>query len=509
MTNRQVQERSIAQTMRVQQITVVDDLIQAHLRLMLVAMDSIVDKEEGQIAPERLAAIHTDVTFMKKNVVTLENLADTAEEKRDVAEVVKHVDGVGQAIEVELVRLIEQHASAQEFAAFDDRLDGHGQLVKNGLQSIRQSVQGELTVAGQEMAKMLHRSSLFGTSVFLVALVVICVMLVLISRSILVTIVRVSQQLHDASGQVAAAAGQISSTSQSLAEGASQQAAAVEETSSAMEEISSMTKRDAENARTVDSLMQGTRKVLAEADDGMGRLSSSMAEISSASVETQKIVKTIDEIAFQTNLLALNAAVEAARAGEAGAGFAVVADEVRNLAMRAADAARDTSVLIEGTVAKVSTGNELVVETSTSFKEVIDSTSKVGTLLSEISESTEQQALAISQVGQGVVDMENVAQATASSSEESAAASEELSGQASMMKGYVDELLAFIHGQERQPEQNFSVPGEGATRGRRSPDFSKRPPVLPASATPSPSPAKSKSAAAETIPFDDDDFEDF
>jgi methyl-accepting chemotaxis protein len=148
--------------------------------------------------------------------------------------------------------------------------------------------------------------------------------------------------------------------------------------------MASMTRQNAENSAQADNLMQEANQVVETANSSMAQLIDAMGDISKASEETSKIIKTIDEIAFQTNLLALNAAVEAARAGEAGAGFAVVADEVRNLAMRAADAAKNTAALIEGTIKKVEGGSDLVLETNESFKEVAERTSKVGELVAEI-----------------------------------------------------------------------------------------------------------------------------
>ncbi|MCP4123621.1 MAG: methyl-accepting chemotaxis protein, partial [Bacteroidetes bacterium] len=214
----------------------------------------------------------------------------------------------------------------------------------------------------------------------------------LIARSISKPINVITHGMSEGANQVASASSQVSSSSQSMAEGASQQAASIEETSSSMEEMSSMTKKNAENASHADNLMKEANQVVTTANESMGHLTTSMEDISKASEETSKIIKTIDEIAFQTNLLALNAAVEAARAGEAGAGFAVVADEVRNLAMRAADAAKNTAELIEGTVKKVSDGSELVSTTNEAFGQVAESAAKVGDLVAEISEASKEQS---------------------------------------------------------------------------------------------------------------------
>jgi methyl-accepting chemotaxis protein len=180
----------------------------------------------------------------------------------------------------------------------------------------------------------------------------------------------------------------------------------------------------------------------------MKQMTESMSEISSAGQEIGKIIKTIDEIAFQTNLLALNAAVEAARAGEAGAGFAVVADEVRNLAQRAAEAAKNTAGLIEGTIKRIGQGTELVKYTDEAFTEVASSSGKVAELIGEIAAASAEQAQGIDQVNQAVAQMDKVTQTNAANAEESASASEQLNAQAVSMLEVVGELMAMVAGSE-------------------------------------------------------------
>lgn len=278
-----------------------------------------------------------------------------------------------------------------------------------------------------------------------------------LSFSITRVLKRITSGLNDGSEQVASAAGEVSSASQSLAEGASQQAASIEETSSSLEEMSSMTKQNADNARQADSLMKQTNLVVNKANASMNQLTASMKEITKASEETSKIIKTIDEIAFQTNLLALNAAVEAARAGEAGAGFAVVADEVRNLALRAAEAAKNTALLIEGTVKKVSDGSMLVKTTNDAFTEVAQNAEKVGELVGEIAAASSEQAQGIEQVNIAVTEMDKVTQQNAANAEESASASEELNAQAEELKGFVSELLEMVEGSSNASARDYEA----------------------------------------------------
>jgi methyl-accepting chemotaxis protein len=279
-----------------------------------------------------------------------------------------------------------------------------------------------------------------------ICLVLTIVAVFFFARGISRPVTRAVDMLNEASDQVSSASGQVSATSQSLAEGASEQAASIEETSSSLEEMASMTRQNAEHATQADTLMKEANRIISQSNESMDELTRAMEDISRTSEETQKIIKTIDEIAFQTNLLALNAAVEAARAGEAGAGFAVVADEVRNLAMRAADAAKNTTALIEGSVKKIKEGSELVGATNQAFAQVAESALKVGQLVAEINAASNEQAQGVDQINKAVAEMDKVTQSNASNAEESAAASEEMNAQAKQMKVVVKELVAVVGG---------------------------------------------------------------
>jgi len=267
-----------------------------------------------------------------------------------------------------------------------------------------------------------------------------------VRRGIIMPIRTAITELTDTTDQVTSASGAVASASQSLSEGAAEQAASLEETSASMEEMASMTHKNAENARTVATMMSDVDIRVHASNQSLGDMVAAMGSIQDSSRQVAKIIKTIDEIAFQTNILALNAAVEAARAGAAGMGFAVVADEVRNLAQRSAVAARDTAQLIAASIEKAQDGNAKVDQVATSIAAITGSIASMRSLVDDVSAASVQQAQGIQQVSQVMAQMEQVTQRTAATAEESAAAGEELRSQAESSKIAIRRLERLIGG---------------------------------------------------------------
>ena len=296
----------------------------------------------------------------------------------------------------------------------------------------------------------------------------------MIVTSISAALLRLTGILGESSAQVASAAGQVSSSSQSLAQGASEQAAALEETSASLEEMASLGKQNNANAvsardrtkATLGTVETGVRDmarmggVLTQVQGASDELAASTDAIKQASNNIAKIIKTIDEIAFQTNILALNAAVEAARAGEAGMGFAVVADEVRNLAHRSAEAAKETSRMIEDSIAKSDQGVEITAKVINHLGILSESAAKMGQRLAEVEKqvkevdqfsneiagASEEQSHGIGQVNLAISNMDKVTQTNAATAEESAAAAEELTAQAEGLKEATNDLIRLVQG---------------------------------------------------------------
>ena len=260
-----------------------------------------------------------------------------------------------------------------------------------------------------------------------------------------------------------------------------------------------MTKRNADNAVEANALMSQATEAVGKAEQSMFSVIQAMDHIATSCNEIGKIIKTIDEIAFQTNLLALNAAVEAARAGEAGAGFAVVADEVRNLAIRSAEAAKNTADLIATTISNIKSGSDMVNSTSENFHTVSGTSAKVAQLVSEVAEASREQSQGITQIATAMNQMDKVTQSNAASAEEAASSASNLSTQADSLTQSIEEISRLVFGQRNGHTRPASASGG---RAKPKPRAQVKPLALK-------KPAAGKKSGQSTIPMDQDDDFDF
>ncbi|MFC0536552.1 methyl-accepting chemotaxis protein [Pelagicoccus mobilis] len=288
-----------------------------------------------------------------------------------------------------------------------------------------------------------------------------------LSKRIANPLISITEQLDKTVQVTRDSAGALLDSSQSLADGSSEQAANVEETSSSTEQLNSMTAQNSESVARALHEVQSANLIVDDANSKLTALSEAMNEISAASDETKNIIKTIDEIAFQTNILALNAAVEAARAGEAGAGFAIVADEVRNLAARAAQAAQDTSGLLDQNIQKIAVGTESVDQTNAGFSELKKKTDRVSEIMREVNDASHQQTEGLKQITSAINQISHITQQNASGAEEVASASSDVDSQAVKITQSIANLHELVHGQEepnKTPARKTTAPAPSSNR---------------------------------------------
>lgn len=333
---------------------------------------------------------------------------------------------------------------------------------------------------------------------------------IFITRSINSSLGEIIVSLTGGSDQVDSASEQLSESSQSLAESASEQAASLQETSSSLEEMSAQIQQTSKNSSTAEKAMKDAEPLVESGVKAMERMNATMKDIKEASMETSKIINTIDDIAFQTNLLALNAAVEAARAGEAGKGFAVVAEEVRNLAHKSAQAAKNTSDIIEKSQERSDRGLTVAQEVAENLGKISKSVNDVSILVKEISAASGEQATGIQQINTAMSEMDKTVQNNASNSEESASAAEELSSQANELRDMIEQLVTLVgetaqkNSHHKENSMNRRIERSNVTyddfqngsygKPAKQKEGLKRP---------------NKNSSKELIPLDDDDFAGF
>jgi methyl-accepting chemotaxis protein len=289
---------------------------------------------------------------------------------------------------------------------------------------------------------------IMGVALFVLAILVAGTSLFIMERKVSSPLRDISQRLAEGARKVAHSASQVSSSSQSLFEDCSHQAASLEETAASSEEIRSMAESSTQNCGSTASLVSMSQNKFVLTNRSLEELTVAMDEINSSSTKISKVIKLIDEIAFQTNILALNAAVEAARAGSAGLGFAVVAEEVRNLSQRCAQAANDSTKMIEESIAKCVSGKAKLDDVTNAIRSVTEESSKVKALVDEINTGSAEQTNGISQIARAIAQMEKITQASSANAQSGAAVASELNIESESLNEIVRILSTVVEGHQ-------------------------------------------------------------
>jgi len=398
-----------------------------------------LDNDQALYAAEKKASL-AEFTSASQSVDALASALTTRADQEQAAALRKKLDE-WKTLHAQIVDLGD---TGQVAAALETLRTKATPLFRSAEESA-QSIASQMFKATDDATLSLSQSrSRTLTALVIGIALAVGALVTLLVRSINNSLRGMSRELAEGGQMVVEASAQMSASAQSMSQGAAEQAASLEETSASMEEIAAMTRTNADNSQQAAHLMGEAARVLTQSNQSLADMVGAMNSIKESSNRVSKIIKTIDEIAFQTNILALNAAVEAARAGEAGMGFAVVADEVRNLAQRSAQAARDTTALIEGAIASSSEGSQRVAQAADSFASITERVTAVKQLVDSVSVASGQQAHGIEQVLQGIRQMEKVTQTTAATAEESAAASEQLSAQAGVTMRLVERLETMV-----------------------------------------------------------------
>jgi methyl-accepting chemotaxis protein/methyl-accepting chemotaxis protein-1 (serine sensor receptor) len=411
----------------------------ANMERAVVLAGVLADKSRSE---ESLTTYQSDAVTLRKSLADMKSFADSSENTSLLRTLEDQTQSVLDAHD-EFRRAMTNQQMDAAMAIFAQKLQPRLEEIGRQAGALVNQQTRDLTAASEAAASKTSRARTIGVLLTLVALIIGGGVMWLVKTASL-ELKSLSERLRLNADEVAGAATQVSAASHSLAQGASEQAASLEETSASTEEIGSITRRNADNALQVASLMQQSEQGASQVNQTLDRMVEKMKEIDASSNKIARIIKVIDEIAFQTNILALNAAVEAARAGEAGLGFAVVADEVRNLAQRCAQAARDTAALIEESIANSRDGNTRLDLMAGAVRSMTDNSGRVKGLVDEVNLGSQEQSRGMDQISRAVLQMQQVTQKNAASAEQSASAGTELTSHAAGLRSLVSEMRLMV-----------------------------------------------------------------
>jgi methyl-accepting chemotaxis protein len=432
-------------TNNAEQIRLVSILKEATLLISRNTRGSIIfanDPAKLELMNNETAAARSDTS---KALESIQKFTLIQEEK-DLFASFNELRSKTKPINDQVTELIKAKKSSEAAVLLTSEADPFTQQGLGILEKIINIVVNENAKANQKAVQM------YSDSVgFLITLGIICFILgilgtIFITRSISRPINKIANALTEGAQQVASASNQLSSSAEQLSQGSAEQASSIEETSSTLQETTSMLGQNSANTKLAAGLSEQAKESANKGSLEMQEMLASIQEIKKSSDQIAKIIKVIDDIAFQTNILALNAAIEAARAGEAGMGFAVVAEEVRNLAQRSAQAAKDTTAIIEANIELSGNGVLVAGKVSEALNEITAQAKKVNELMDEIAAASQEQAQGVDQVNKGMIQIETVTLQNAATAEEGASAAEELSAQADNMRLIVVELSRLVNG---------------------------------------------------------------
>ena len=440
----------------------VNDMVQGHISVKKKAMECISEFSKGNFDaelekfPGKKAFINENIEALRTNLKNVNNeinkliaaseegkLSERGNDKAflgDWAIMIKGLNGLIEKIVepvMEAAEVLEEMAKGNLKTTVKGNYKGDHAKIKDALNFTINTISGYINEISYVLTEMSEGNLCVGiNSEYLGDFIEIKNSL----NKIVKSFNEILGDINSAAEQVAAGSRQVSDSSQALSQGSTEQASSIEELTSSMSEIASQTKQNAVDANNANELALTAKNNAAQGNDQMKEMLKAMEEINLSSANISKIIKVIDDIAFQTNILALNAAVEAARAGQHGKGFAVVAEEVRNLAARSANAAKETTAMIEGSIRKVEEGTKIANETAEALNKIVEGVTKAADIVGNIASASSEQATGISQVNLGISQVSDVTQTNSATAEESSAASEELSGQADLLKEMVSKF---------------------------------------------------------------------